>query len=88
MSLDARLRRLEGEVHPEEAAIEAVRQWTHTLELDDLRCFVSLSDDPSIRTRPPDGMTLEDVRGRARAVLQSAPDHIRGLFADSDWMQS
>jgi hypothetical protein len=88
MSLDTRLRRLEAQVHPEEVELNALKEWAQTLDLDDLRCFAALSDDPDIRTRPPEGMTVEARRARARAVLEAAPEHIRALFAGSEWLKA
>jgi hypothetical protein len=88
MSLDARLRRLEAHVHPEEVAINQMREWVQTLDIDDLRCLVALSDDPEVRTAPPEGLTPEDVKARARASLDAAPEQIRALFADSTWLKA
>jgi hypothetical protein len=88
VSLDAGVRRLEAQVHPGEIDLSLLKEWAQTLDLDDLRCVAALSDDPDIRTRPPEGMTVEAQRARARAVLEAAPEHIRALFAGSEWLKA
>jgi hypothetical protein len=82
MSLDSRLRRLEGSARRTPAHAE-LQEWMRGLELDDLRCLLALSDDPEIKTTAPAGVTLDEARARVRLLAGTAPESVRlRLLAD------